>query len=292
VSTTTLIDVNNLATRILFTGPIGAASDKPDYHMLKYIMVDSIYRTMLKTKASEIILAVDSQNVWRKDIFPRYKESRKFKRSKKINVDWNQFYMELEEFLENVKTYLPFKVLKVDRAEADDIVGVFTLHYTQKDIVIVSTDEDFKQLISSRVKMWQPIKYKWVECANPKAFLILKCIVGQPKDDIFNVLTPEDWPAEKRKPSISEEKIWQIMKSGKISDWLVYEGAIKRFDVNRKLIDFRCTPTYIVEQVVKQYESYRMPNLDDAYKFFTHYGFKSYVDDYHRVENSLIRLYS
>jgi len=289
---TTLLDANNLATRVLFTGPIGATTDKPDYDMFKYIVVDSIYRTMLKTRCSEIILAVDSINVWRKDIFPRYKESRKLKRAKGLQVDWTRFYKEFDDLLSNIRKYLPFKVLKVPRAEADDIIGSFTLHYTDRDIVIISTDEDYKQLISPKVRLYQPIKHKWVECSNPKAFLVLKCVIGQPKDDIFNVLTPEDWPAGKRKPGVGEDNILHLMHSGNLSDWLIQEGALKRFDQNQRLIDFRHIPKYIVQSVISQYEGYTMPSLDNAYTFFDLYNFRSYKDNFHQVEGNLTRLYS
>ena len=111
---TLMIDANNLSSRVFFTGPVGGYSEKPDYDMMGYIIVDSIYRSMLKTKSNEVIIALDSTNVWRKDIFPRYKESRK-KQREKVKIDWSKFYGEQNKIFEDISRYLPFKVLQVDR---------------------------------------------------------------------------------------------------------------------------------------------------------------------------------
>lgn len=284
-----MIDANNLSSRVFFTGPVGGYSEKPDYDMMGYIIVDSIYRSMLKTKSNEVIIALDSTNVWRKDIFPRYKESRK-KQREKVKIDWSKFYGEQNKIFEDISRYLPFKVLQVDRTEADDVIGVIVLNYKNKSFVIISTDEDYKQLLSKRTKLYQPIKKKWVECSNPEKFIVMKCLDGQVKDGIFNVITPIDWPAEKRKPSLGEEKVRRIIDGG-YEDWLVSEGAVERFDLNRKLIDFNCVPENIKKNIIEKYKNYKLPNLEEAYNFFKQRNFKSYLEDFHRVENNLTRLY-
>jgi hypothetical protein len=284
-----MIDANNLSSRVFFTGPVGGYSEKPDYDMMGYIIVDSIYRSMLKTKSNEVIIALDSTNVWRKDIFPRYKESRK-KQREKVKIDWSKFYGEQNKIFEDISRYLPFKVLQVDRTEADDVIGVIVLNYKNKSFVIISTDEDYKQLLSKRTKLYQPIKKKWVECSNPEKFIVMKCLDGQVKDGIFNVITPIDWPAEKRKPSLGEEKVRRIIEGG-YEDWLVSEGAVERFDLNRKLIDFNCVPENIKKNIIEKYKNYKLPNLEEAYNFFKQRNFKSYLEDFHRVENNLTRLY-
>jgi hypothetical protein len=284
-----MIDANNLSSRVFFTGPVGGYSEKPDYDMMGYIIVDSIYRSMLKTKSNEVIIALDSTNVWRKDIFPRYKESRK-KQREKVKIDWSKFYGEQNKIFEDISRYLPFKVLQVDRTEADDVIGVIVLNYKNKSFVIISTDEDYKQLLSKRTKLYQPIKKKWVECSNPEKFIVMKCLDGQSKDGIFNVITPIDWPAEKRKPSLGEEKVRRIIDGG-YEDWLVSEGAVERFDLNRKLIDFNCVPENIKKNIIEKYKNYKLPNLEEAYNFFKQRNFKSYLEDFHRVENNLTRLY-
>jgi len=286
---TLMIDANNLSSRVFFTGPVGGYSEKPDYDMMGYIIVDSIYRSMLKTKSNEVIIALDSTNVWRKDIFPRYKESRK-KQREKVKIDWSKFYGEQNKIFEDISRYLPFKVLQVDRTEADDVIGVIVLNYKNKSFVIISTDEDYKQLLSKRTKLYQPIKKKWVECSNPEKFIVMKCLDGQSKDGIFNVITPIDWPAEKRKPSLGEEKVRRIIEGG-YEDWLVSEGAVDRFDLNRKLIDFNCVPENIKKNIIEKYKNYKLPNLEEAYNFFKQRNFKSYLEDFHRVENNLTRLY-
>ena len=286
--TTLLMDFNNLLSRIFFIGPVNAKSENPDFHRMRFVAIDSIYRSMLKMKCNEVILAVDSSPSWRKEIWPRYKESRKGKRDKLDTIDWNVYFLEFHRLLNDVAEFLPFKVIKVNNAEADDIIGIIALNIN-KSFVIISTDKDYLQLSSKRIKIYNPLKKKFVEESNPEEFLIKQCLMGQSKDDIFNVLTPLDFNG-KRKPGIGEEKVEKIIRNG-YENWLLSENAVDHFELNKKLIDFNLIPENIKENIIKKYKEYRLPRLDHAYDFFKQNNFLPFLEDYHRVENTLSRLY-
>ncbi len=286
--TTLLLDYNNLLSRIFFIGPVNAKSEHPDFNRMRFVAVDSIYRSMLKTKCNEIVLAVDSTPSWRKEIWPRYKESRKGKREKLDTINWDVYFIEFHRLLNDIIEFLPFKVIKAEKAEADDVIGVIAQNF-QKEFVIISTDKDYLQLSSKNVKIYNPLKRKYIEESNPEIFLIKQCIMGQSKDDIFNVLTPLDFNG-KRKPGIGEERVEKIINNG-YENWLLSENAVDHFELNRKLIDFKMIPTKIQKNIIKKYKEYKLPRLDKAYTFFKQNNFLSFLEDYHRVENTLSRLY-
>ena len=57
---------------------------------------------------------------------------------------------------------MPFKVLRIRSTEADDIIGELALGLDHS-CIIVSNDEDYTQLVSNRVKVWNPSKRKFLE---------------------------------------------------------------------------------------------------------------------------------
>jgi 5'-3' exonuclease len=55
---------------------------------------------------------------------------------------------------------LPVSLTYIDHVEADDIIAYLANHYFQKEVVIVSSDKDFLQLINPRIKVWSSNKKK------------------------------------------------------------------------------------------------------------------------------------
>ena len=98
------------------------------YGLWKYYFLNGIFQYIEKFKADEVIIAVDSRTNWRKQIFPYYKSHRKLLRDKiDKSDDWfnfKEYFKIYSDFLEEIKKNLPFKVIEVSDAEADDIAGI------------------------------------------------------------------------------------------------------------------------------------------------------------------------
>lgn len=286
--TTSLIDFNNLAVRTWCTKDIEAETDTPNVKLWKYFITDSIYKSLFKDNITEVILAVDDRKSWRKLYWPRYKESRRLKRDKS-KINWDVFHSEYNNFTHELMEYLPFKVLQVENAEADDIIGILA----RKDdgqYVVVSNDEDYLQLYSDRVKLYNPQKMKFVECDNPEEFVIMKCLMGQPKDDIFNIKTPLDWPAGQRKPGFGEVSAKKVMKSG-YKEWLEENNLVDRFHTNKVLIDFNEIPQTMKTRILNTYSNYKLADPSKIYQFFNKNQFASFIEDFTNVEGKLMTLY-
>ena len=98
-------------------------------------------------RPNNIIIATDSQHVWRKDIDEDYKDGR----TKDPNINWENIY-KCSDDLQAILSKHGMNVAKVDRAEADDIMTmvkeVVMDDYPNYNIIIVSADADIRQLIS------------------------------------------------------------------------------------------------------------------------------------------------
>ena len=102
----------------------------------------------------------------RQKIYSQYKAGRKVRSRLNRNVDWatnpqdEQDSMRLQigrliEYLE----HLPLTLLALDKLEADDIISYVTnVTLKESKTTIMSTDKDFLQLVSPRVKLYSPTK--------------------------------------------------------------------------------------------------------------------------------------
>lgn len=285
-----IFDFNNLAIRCFFVRDVGAKSSSPDFQFWKYLVVESIYKSLSRNggECSEVILAVDDSKSWRKLYWERYKESRKGMRDKS-GVDWQTFHKEMDDFIVEIKEHLPFKVLKIKNAEGDDIIAVLCLE-RRNNYIIISTDEDFLQLTSNDVKLYNPLKMKFVESVDPKMFVIEKCLLGQSKDDIFNIRTSLNHPLGTKKPPFGETMLAKVMDYG-YKKWLKDNKLEERFEINKVLMDFSKIPKTIRSRVLSVYDSYALPDPAGMYDFFRKNKMKSYLENFHNVEEKLMGLY-
>lgn len=284
-----LYDLNNLAVRNYFSKDIEASTGNPNIQLWRYFIISQIYNFISSLdRVDEVILAVDCKRSWRKLYWERYKEKRKLKRDTS-SVDWDIYHSEFDKYISEIKRYLPFKLLKVSTAEADDIIGVICLT-DKNNFVIVSGDEDYLQLCSDNVKIWNPSKESYISIDSSEKFIIEKCLIGQPKDDIFNIKTPLDWPVDKRKPGFGKKSAQKVMDEG-YEEWLKKEGLEERFKVNKVLIDFHMIPGVVKKAIIKQYRNYDLPDPKNIFTFFKRNRFRGFIEDFDKVERKLLELY-
>ena len=289
-----LVDFHNLAFRTFFVKDVGATTVNPDFQLWKYMTFNSIYQALWKVDyVNEVIVAVDSRNTWRKLLFNRYKESRKIKRDKS-EVDWNILFNVLENYIDEMRKCLPFKVLKVSRCEADDIIGVICLQ-GKDEYTVISNDEDYLQLSSPTVKIYNPSKKEYVKCDDTERFIVEKSLRGQSKDDIFNIKTPSDWGLTKeskgkRKPGFGPKAVEKVMK-GDYKQWLKDNKLEKNFKRNRALIDFNYIPKLISNTIMEKYNNYSLPDPSNIYKFIKGNNFRGFLDEFQKTEDKLKELY-
>ena len=175
-------------------------------------------------KPSRVIVVFDGKNGSgrRQKIYPEYKGTRKVKRRLNRNVDWGtapqdeeqsmrQQMGRLVEYLEQ----LPLTLICVDGIEADDTMAYISQQLLPKsDIMLMSTDKDFLQLVDDRVKVWSPTKKKLY--TKEKVFeeygihsqnmLTYRILDGDKSDNIGGIKGAGLKTVKKFLPEILEEK--------------------------------------------------------------------------------------
>lgn len=108
----------------------------------------------------------------RRKIYPEYKKGRKtrikFNRTydemSSSDIEQKNLKMELLRLI-NYLEVLPITVMAIDNIEADDTIA-YLAEQTFKDsnVTIMSSDKDFLQLASDKIKIWSPTKKKIFGC--------------------------------------------------------------------------------------------------------------------------------
>jgi hypothetical protein len=232
--------------------------DSIDENMLRHMVLNTyrMYRTMFKDEYGELVICHDSSNCWRKDIFEYYKQNRKAKQDAS-DINWDEVYDALHKIRTEILENFPYKNIRVERAEADDIISVICQKYSANEkILILSNDKDFKQLqYLPNVKQYSAIKKELLLCDDPEGFLVDHIIRGDSSDGIPNVLSDDDtfMVEGKRQKRLTKNVISDITETYRMTG-APPEYCKEYWERNKSLIDLRTIPDTIQQEVVNQFE--------------------------------------
>lgn len=225
----------------------------------------------------ELIIAADGKRSWRKDIFPYYKANRK-KSRETSDIDWALIFSNLNTVREELKENFPYRVIHIDSAEADDVIGTLVIDFSQRilpqkeKILILSGDKDFIQLqrynTSVQVKQYDPINKKYITSSDPVVFMKEHLIKGDAGDGIPNFLSPDNSFVDgiRQKP---------ITKKN-LNDWLLKdveelcsdEEKLRNFKRNEALINLQNTPQTIKDRILQEYDSQSGKDRSKIFNYF------------------------
>lgn len=224
--------------------------DEVEEDMVRHIVLNTLrlYRKKFQSEYGELVLTYDGGRYWRKDIFPYYKAARKEKQNKD-DYDWNKIFSIIGKIRDEVEEIFPYKTIRIDHLEADDVIAVLTKHFHQEEkIMIVSSDKDFQQLQRyENVKQYSPKVKGFITNTKPEEYLVRHIIKGDVSDGIPNIISDDDTfvnPDKRQKPC-GEKKISAIAEE--LETWTNNDNWIR----NQKLVDFNQIPDWVEEKVLE-----------------------------------------
>lgn len=241
----------------------------------------------LKTKFgynSEIVIAIDSSNSWRREVFPYYKANRR-KAREESSIDWALVHQHIDTVKNELRDNFPYKIIEISRTEADDVIGTITLTMatdlnSDNQIIIVSRDKDFIQLQQwGNVKQWDFINNHWI-VGNGADYLKEHIFKGDSSDGIPNAMMPGDCLVNKvRQKPMTQKKIaaWMLMTPSELEDDFTNLGWINHLQRNREVIDLSRTPVELQEAILLEYQ--KEPVKKDLTNYFIDKQLK-YLFDY------------
>jgi len=216
--------------------------------------VDCFKRTFIKTikdipkklkiKDAQIIVAKDCPrcDIWRNEFIEKYKGNRD--NSKFFGQPF--FKMAYDELFQaaGIET-----VLYHPKLEADDCIAIATKHLinTVPDvkITIITADHDYLQLINEQTDIFtlklKPLRTEKNSSGNAECDLFCKIVLGDKSDNIPRVFNR----CGKKTALI----LWNDQNS--LREKIEKENVRERFELNKKLIDFKEIPTNLIDEFLE-----------------------------------------
>lgn len=301
------IDYYNLMFRTAhMSGKMSDLDDK--LGMMMHSMLHSILYLKSKLHVDHVIVCCDRSS-WRKDIYPEYKLNRITKRLKKTIKEQEEddailsAAQELFEFLRG-QTRLP--CVRVEKAEADDVIATMIADNPDAHHIIVSTDSDFYQLVTPSVMIFNPTDKKYITIhgffddkfvpiednktgkqktlGTPEWALFLKCIRGDSSDNIKTAYPRVRTKGTKNKVGLMEafedrdsrSYAWFSIMEHEWEDGFGNKHLVRDlYERNRALIDLKNTPDDIKHairlDVIEQLEKAERMKASEVGFAFTKY---------------------
>lgn len=274
-----IIDLNQIIISNIMS-QIGSHTDILEENLIRHSVLNTIRSMNMKfgSEYGEMVIATDNRNYWRKKVFPHYKASRK-KMREESEIDWNLLFGTINAVKEDLIKYFPYKVIDVDGAEADDVIGTLCKEYSVKEpVLILSSDKDFIQLQRyPNVKQFSPIMKKFVKHKNPMEYIREHTIQGDRGDGIPNFLSDDDtFVVEgKRQKAISKKKLAEEwLDLSKKPEELFTETQLVGYKRNETLVDLSNTPQDIQDAIIEAYETKPEGNMSKVFNYLIKHRMK------------------
>jgi 5'-3' exonuclease len=274
-----LVDLNQVILSGLMAQIANQKSLKIEEDLVRHLVLNILrgHVKQFKAEYGEVILCCDNRRYWRKEVFPFYKAGRK-KTREKSDLDWHLIFEILGKIKEELKNNFPYKVIDVDGAEADDIIGTLApRHCGTEKVLILSSDGDFLQLQQyNNVKQYNPTQRKFIKSVNPSQELKEKIIRGDKGDGIPNILSSSDcFVRDIRQKSITKGKLEELLNEEPSK----YDSVANTgFSRNHTLIDLRCIPEEIRKSIIDTYDSIKPSPRSKLINFFMEKKLKNLMD--------------
>jgi len=240
-----------------------------DESMIRHMILNSIrmYNKKHRDEYGQLIICADGMNTWRKEFFPEYKAHRRKNRDES-DQDWTEIFRILHKVRDEIRDYLPYKVIHMEGVEADDIIGTLAMQTQEfgmdEPVMIISSDKDFIQLQKfNNVKQWSPIQKKFVTDKNPRTYLFNHIMRGDSGDGVPNVLSPDNiFISEGSQTPLRQTRIDNWLENADNLREHMDEDTYRNYQRNKKLIDLTDIPDPIQESIINTFNGQtKTPNM-------------------------------
>jgi 5'-3' exonuclease len=272
--------------------------------MAFHVIFNSIKKAWSDFHGDHTVICLEGRS-WRKEAYSPYKKNRTVARNALSPAEQEEDALFWEAF-DEIKTFVTEKtnctVLQHPQLEADDLIAGWIQHHPDDQHIIVSTDSDFVQLIDTNVKQYNGVtghlithngvfndkkqklaftvernsKLKigkvdnnftpqedWISLA-----LFLKCMTGDPGDNVFSAFPGVRLKGSKNKVGLLEafadrnNKGW-AWNNLQLQRWVDHEGVDHRvlddYSRNKMLIDLTAQPDNIKQLITETIKNNSTP---------------------------------
>ena len=289
-----IVDFNQMLISNLFVQLGQHTNANLDVDQLRHFVLNQLRAHLNKcSEKHNVVIACDGQAGWRKQVYKYYKARRKIGRERS-DMDWSTIFEAFSIIREELREYFPYRVIHVNEAEADDIIGTLVARFgtvlnSGEPITIISGDKDFKQLQKyGNVSQLDPKTKKLIVCKDAVTYLKEQIITGDSGDDVPNILSDDNvFVTDGKRQRVMSKKrkieflaIWpnfpeKVYDKNTNTDVLVREN----FERNRTMIDLTQTPKDIQDNINRQYDNEDGKGRSKLFGYFTKMRLSNLLSD-------------
>ena len=275
-----LIDLNQVMISNLMAQNRGNLSELPSKDAVRHSILNTIraFNVKFKDEYGEMVLCSDAADPWRRDIFPNYKHQRR-KGRVESQIDWEGLFYIMSNIREEFKFKLPYRVLHIDKAEADDIIATLVKQQTEDLYLIISGDKDFIQLQHyGNVYQFSPLLKSFIgEQLDATVFLREQIIKGDRSDGVPNILSDDDiFLRDERQRPINKKRLEEWSNIDNIP---LGSETRKYYDRNKRLIDLSMIPENISQSIINRYNNYKVNDRSLLLQYFIDNKLKALIEN-------------
>jgi hypothetical protein len=271
------VDLNQVMISNLMMQIGGKKNVAIEEDLVRHMVLNSLrtYRSKFSNKYGELVICCDDKDYWRRELFPYYKIHRKKDRDES-GLDWHTIFTVLNGIRDDLRDQFPYKVIQIEHAEADDIIGTLCHKFghlgitngSAEPILILSSDKDFMQLQKyANVEQYSPMQKKFVTCSNPARYIHEHILKGDRGDGVPNFLSNDDvFVTGKRQTPLSSKKVdaWNGINPEDYCD----ERMLRNYRRNQQLVDLDFIPQNIQDQVIEVFDNYKLNERSKIFNYF------------------------
>jgi len=234
-------------------------SSNEDY-VIVYNFFRSLRATIEKFNPDKCFFVLEGHPQFRYDLFTDYKANRLVKTASKQSAREKVF--KCKDEVVKLLQYLPITICKADAFEADDVIATLCEGMRDEELIVLSNDSDYIQLLQRGYKncqVFNPIKKEYMQ-APVYPYVAWKCLAGDKADNIPSLLKPKKVELAMKDPEV-------------LRQFLSIEENRSNFSINKQLIEFRSVP----EDDIIFVEGFQ--NFDQLKKEFIRMEFESIIND-------------
>ena len=270
----------------------GSKDSDINIDLVRHMILNTLrsFKTRWGDEYGDLVIACDNRRYWRRQVFPQYKASRK-KTREDSGYDWSSIFEGLSLVKHELQQHMPYPVIDVDGAEADDVIGTLAEWSQENDLVeeglfesprpllIISGDHDFQQLQKfPNVVQYSPLKKRFVTIKESAEAILREHIIrGDKGDGVPNILSEDDSFVEGKRQRPIRKTLVAEWKSKKAEEWVTGEMAAG-YIRNKTMVDLSQTPEEIKEQIVFQYTKQLNKSSEDMYKYFMNFSLDRLIE--------------
>jgi hypothetical protein len=264
-----LVDYSQVALSAILTFQRELKGNEAEVkNLIRHVTLSTIksFKKKYGKEYGQIVICCDGRKYWRRDFFPHYKAGRK-KAREASDLDWGLIFDTLSEMRQDLAKHFPYKVMHIERCEADDIIAALTKYAQENELVqeglveesqkilILSSDKDFKQLqLYPNVKQWSPMQKKYVTASQREIieYKIEHIVKGDSGDGIPNIMSKDDvFVVGERQRVVTAKRLQEFIDNGFLA--CKNDDERRNWQRNTVLVDFDHIPDDVRQEIVQSY---------------------------------------